>query len=57
MPPKTLRWWLGKWHEAATLACYYKVPLTVTQFCASHGMEEMERDQLLAFFQACGVEV
>jgi hypothetical protein len=57
MTPKALRWWLEEWHKAAALACYYRCPLTVTQFCASRGLEELERNQLLAFFQACGVEV
>ena len=57
MPPKTLRWWLNEWHTAAQLACFYGVGLTVTQFCAARGLEELDRNQLLAYFQASGVEV
>lgn len=56
MPPKTLKWWLERWHTACVLACHYGSTLTVTQFCASHGMEDIEREQVLAYFGRQGVE-
>lgn len=52
MPPKTLRWWWDQWNDACALACVYGCELSLDQFCASRGLEEMERNQLLVYFAA-----
>lgn len=52
MPPKTLRWWWERWNLACALACLYGCELNLDQFCAAHGLEELERNQLLTYFAA-----
>lgn len=52
MPPKTLRWWWDQWNDACALACLYGCELSLDQFCAARGLEEMERNQLITYFAA-----
>jgi hypothetical protein len=56
MPPKTLKYWERLWNEACAYdAAYFHSGLTLDQFCASHRLDESDRNQLLAYFMHAGV--
>ena len=55
MAPKQLKWWLQEYMNACGLACFYKVTLTLNQFCACRGLEEDDRDRLRAYFDQFSV--